>query len=56
MLDGRLAERLRTMQADGLTLDAMVDSLRVDGIDKSRETLRRWLKALDAESTPEAVA
>lgn len=41
-LQGALAERLRVMRADGLSIDQMAEAFGSDGYSVSRETIRRW--------------
>ena len=47
-LGGRLAESLGEWKAEGLTLDRIAERLRADGIDVSRETVRRWYIEVEA--------
>lgn len=49
LLDGNLADTLREMRADGLTIDQVVDALRDKDVEVSRETVRRWLAKIDPE-------
>jgi hypothetical protein len=44
MLNGGLVEKLRSLRAEGMTLDQMVRALAGAGIPTSRETLRRWCR------------
>lgn len=45
-LGGQLEDRLSEWRADGLTIDRIAQRLQGDGIDVSRETVRRWLLKL----------
>lgn len=45
-LDGGLAERLKAMREEGLTLDAISRRFDDEGFKVSRETVRRWLLVL----------
>jgi hypothetical protein len=47
-LGGQLDERLAHMKAARLTIDQMVDDLRDAGVIVSRESIRRWLRDLEA--------
>lgn len=48
-LGGQLEESLSAWRADGLTIDRIAQRLQGDGIDVSRETVRRWLQKLGIE-------
>lgn len=50
VLGGRLNQSLRKWRNEGRTLDTIAADLRGRGVDVSRETVRRWYVALDAES------
>lgn len=48
VLNGQLADRLRADRARGLTHERIAEDLRSEGIDVSRESVRRYLKKLEA--------
>lgn len=47
VLGGRLNQKLRRWRDQGRTLDTIAADLRAQGIDVSRETVRRWYLALE---------
>jgi hypothetical protein len=50
ILDGRLTQRLTEWRAEGLSFTAIALRLHDDhGIDVTHETVRRWLKGIEAE-------
>jgi hypothetical protein len=49
-LQGTLAARLTRMRADGWSMDRIAETLRSEGFNVSRETVRHWLKRLKLPS------
>lgn len=45
-LGGQLEGSLSEWRAEGMTIDRIAQRLQSDGIDVSRETVRRWLQKL----------
>jgi hypothetical protein len=44
LLGGNLRDRLVVEVSEGYSLQAIADGLAIDGVDVSRETVRRWCK------------
>jgi len=56
VLGGGLADLLRQWRSDGVSFTEMSFRLREKNVHVSPETLRRWMRILDAEqSSPERV-
>lgn len=45
-LQGTLETRIRRMREDGWSMQRIAEALTAEGFSISRETVRRWLKAL----------
>lgn len=48
LMNGRLGSTLLAWKAEGVSQDEMAFRLRAEGIAVSRETIRRWVKDLEA--------
>lgn len=47
--DGALSQRVRQYRSDGVSYEEIAHKLRADGIQASSETIRQWVKQLEAE-------
>lgn len=47
--NGALAVQVRQYRTDGVSFEEIAHKLRADGIQASSETVRQWVKQLDAE-------
>lgn len=55
-LFGKLPDRLKLMRNQGLTLDEMALRFQSEGVNVSRETVRRWCHRVGIDTFRQAVA